>query len=108
MKDYAIQSSPDAPALNTRNFPWTRPANLIMKKSAFPFFSRNGEAAKVAYLFISNSCHELEPVVLDLAAAPGNGNGIIPIGPLLASNRLGNSVGHYSLLGRRLFLFEVA
>ena len=74
--------------MNARNFHWARLANISMQKSGFQFFSRNSEVAKVADLLISNSSHKLEPAVLDLAPE------ILPIGPFLASNRLGNSVGH--------------
>ena len=67
--------------MNNKNLMWACFDGLTSQKNMFDISLRNHEAVKVA---------DFEPAALDSA------QGIIPIGPLLESNRLGNSAGHLS------------
>ncbi|KAJ9707345.1 hypothetical protein PVL29_002372 [Vitis rotundifolia] len=88
IKGQEIQFLPTTiPAINTKNFPWVRNGNLTMQKHLFKLIVRNNEAVKKADWLICNSAYDLEPAAFALAPE------IIPVGPLLARNRLGNSAG---------------
>ncbi|XP_034706294.1 UDP-glycosyltransferase 83A1-like [Vitis riparia] len=84
-----IQLSPTAPAINTKNFPWVRMGNVTMQKTTFEIGFRNREAAEKADWFFSNSTYDFEPAAFALIPK------LIPIGPLVASNRHGNSAGNF-------------
>ncbi|KAA8547919.1 hypothetical protein F0562_004348 [Nyssa sinensis] len=89
IKNQLIQLSPTMPAMNTTNFVWARVGNLTMQKIIFEVMVQNNKAVKLAEWLICNSTYDLEPGAFTLAPE------ILPIGPLLASNRLGNSAGNF-------------
>ena len=89
MKNQVIQLSPTMPFMSTENFPWTCFGDLTAQKTILNLSLRNNKAIEVAHWMISNSSYELEPAAFALFP------NIVPIGPLLASNRLGKSAGHF-------------
>ncbi|CAI9763275.1 unnamed protein product [Fraxinus pennsylvanica] len=84
-----FQFAPAMPIMSTLDFVWTRFQNLTMRKLIFDLMIQNNEAVKSADWLICNSTYDLEPGAFTLAPE------IVPIGPLLASTRLGNSAGHF-------------
>ena len=76
--------------MNNKNLMCACFDGLTSQKNMFDISLRNHEAVKVADWLLCNSVYDFEPAALDSA------QGIIPIGPLLESNRLGNSAGHLS------------
>ncbi|XP_034707760.1 UDP-glycosyltransferase 83A1-like isoform X2 [Vitis riparia] len=61
--------------------------DLAMQKFVFEIIEKGNKAVKEADWLFCNSTYEFEPEAFSLAPQ------MIPIGPLLASNRLGNSLG---------------
>ncbi|KAF7129045.1 hypothetical protein RHSIM_Rhsim10G0043200 [Rhododendron simsii] len=84
-----IQLSPSMPSMTTENLPWLCFHDEKTNKSIFDLFTRNNKAVKFAHWLISNSSYELESAAFALFP------NFLPIGPLLASNRLGKSIGHF-------------
>ncbi|XP_027076748.2 UDP-glycosyltransferase 83A1-like isoform X1 [Coffea arabica] len=89
IKKQTLQLAPTMPLMNTSDFVWARVANLALQKIIFGAMVQNNRLVKLADWLICNSTYDLEPGAFDLAPE------IKPIGPLLASNRLGNSAGHF-------------
>ncbi|KAA8547921.1 hypothetical protein F0562_004350 [Nyssa sinensis] len=89
MKNQMIQLSPAMPAMSTTNFAWACIGDLTTQKIIFEVMVKNNKAVKVAEWLICNSTYELEPAAYTLFPQ------LLPIGPLLASNRLGNSTGYF-------------
>ncbi|KAK4490740.1 hypothetical protein RD792_001443 [Penstemon davidsonii] len=89
LKKQVIQLSPDMPEMNTENFAWTCIGDVTTQKILFQSILQNNKAAKLADWLICNSSYELEPGALNLVP------NCLPIGPLLASNRVGNSAGYF-------------
>ncbi|KAL3636567.1 hypothetical protein CASFOL_018866 [Castilleja foliolosa] len=88
LKDQPIQLAPAMPIMSPSDFVWNRLQILTVQKQIFNIMIQNNEPTQSADKLICNSTHDLEPGAF--AFAPQ----IIPIGPLLASNRLENSLGH--------------
>ncbi|KAI8032652.1 UDP-glycosyltransferase 83A1 [Camellia lanceoleosa] len=88
-KNQMIQLSPTMPAISTTHFVWACIGDLATQKTFFEVFLKNNKSVAVADWLICNSTYELEPAVFTLFP------NIMPIGPLLASNRLGNSAGYF-------------
>ncbi|KAL3525859.1 hypothetical protein ACH5RR_014231 [Cinchona calisaya] len=88
-KNQPLQFPPTMPLMNASDFVWTRVGNMAAQKIMFEAMVQNSRVAKLADWMICNSTYDLEPGAFDLAPE------IKPIGPLLASNRLGNSAGHF-------------
>lgn len=86
-KEQMFQLLPTVPPISTKNFPWTRVGDLAMQRFVFEIIEKGNKAAKEADWLFCNSAYEFEPEAFSLAPQ------MIPIGPLLASNRLGNSLG---------------
>lgn len=84
-----INLTPKMPAMNTRNLIWGRVSDPESLKIMFGSMARVEEFAKLADWIICNSAYELEPAAF--ASFPN----ILPIGPLLASNKLGNQEGYF-------------
>lgn len=82
MKKQVIKLSPDMPAMNTEEFVWACLGNKAMQKNVFELIVRNNKSSKLAEWLLCNSCYDLEPAAFTMASQ------ILPIGPLLASNRL--------------------
>ncbi|KAH7554495.1 hypothetical protein JRO89_XS12G0225500 [Xanthoceras sorbifolium] len=59
------------------------------KKAIFDLMVDNNENLKMAEIRVCNSTYDLEPTAFGLVPD------ILPVGPLLASNRLGNSAGNF-------------
>lgn len=86
-----LQFAPTMPLMNTSDLIWARVGNLAVQKIIFEALVQSSRVVKLADWLICNSNYQLEPGAFALAPE------IIPIGPLLASNRLGNSAGHFWL-----------
>ncbi|KAL7101007.1 hypothetical protein ACP275_08G030200 [Erythranthe tilingii] len=89
VKQQVIQLSPDMPAMSTLGFAWMCIGDFTAQKIIFNSILKNIELAKLADWVICNSSHELERGAL--AVVPN----CVPVGPLLASNRLGKSAGYF-------------
>ncbi|KAL7256589.1 hypothetical protein ACSBR1_010513 [Camellia fascicularis] len=84
-----IQLSPTMPAICTSHLVWACIGDLTTQKIIFELNVRNNRSVQVADWLICNSTYELEPAAFSLFP------NILPIGPLLARNRLGNSAGYF-------------
>jgi UDP:flavonoid glycosyltransferase YjiC (YdhE family) len=84
-----IELAPTMPAMDTANFVWACLGDFTTQKIIFDLMVKTNEAAKMADRIISNSAYDLEPGAFSFAP------NILPIGPLLASNRLGDQLGYF-------------
>ena len=84
-----IQLAPTMPAMDTANFVWACLGDFTTQKIIFDLMVKTNEAAKMADRIISNSAYDLDPGAFSFAP------NILPIGPLLASNRLGDQLGYF-------------
>ncbi|KAL7190599.1 hypothetical protein ACSBR2_022807 [Camellia fascicularis] len=89
IKKQMIQLSPTMPAIHTSKLGWACIGDLATNKAAFETVSRNNESVKAANWLICNSALELEPAAFSLFP------NILPIGPLLSTNRHGKSAGSF-------------
>ncbi|XAR51672.1 Trans-zeatin O-beta-D-glucosyltransferase [Bertholletia excelsa] len=89
MKNHIIHLSPIMPAISTSQLPWACFTDLATLKVIFELILATSRALTLADRLICNSSYELEPGAFELYP------NILPIGPLLASNRLGNSAGYF-------------
>ncbi|KAG8659614.1 UDP-glycosyltransferase 83A1 [Manihot esculenta] len=88
-KQQIIQISPTMPAVNTANFVWACLGNKEAQKNIFGLMVRNNKSVKLTDWLLCNSTYDLEPGAFNLAPQ------LLPIGPLLASNRQADSVGNF-------------
>ncbi|KAF5957553.1 hypothetical protein HYC85_004778 [Camellia sinensis] len=88
-KNQMIKLSPTMPAISTTHFVWACIGDLATQKTFFEVIVKNNKPVAVADWLICNSTYELEPAVFTLFP------NIMPIGPLLTSNGLGNSAGYF-------------
>ncbi|KAJ6738654.1 UDP-GLYCOSYLTRANSFERASE 83A1 [Salix koriyanagi] len=88
-KMQTIMLSPTMPAINTAQLVWAGLGNMNSQKLFFSLMVKNSQSMKLTDWLLCNSAYELEPGAFNLAPH------IIPIGPLVASNRLGDSVGSF-------------
>ena len=84
-----IELAPNMPVINSEDVFWARLGDLTTQKIFFDYLSENMQGMRVADFQFCNSTYDLEPAAF--AVAPK----VLPIGPLLASNRLGNSTGYF-------------
>ncbi|GMP28714.1 hypothetical protein CsSME_00004147 [Camellia sinensis var. sinensis] len=77
------------PAISTTHFVWACIGDLATQKTFFEVIVKNNKPVAMADWLICNSTYELEPAVFTLFP------NIMPIGPLLTSNGLGNSAGYF-------------
>ncbi|KAJ4707333.1 UDP-glycosyltransferase [Melia azedarach] len=85
-----IQLAPNMPAMNSAtDFFWACVGDLTTQKNVFELALMNTNAMKKADWLFCNSTYELEPAAFTIAPK------LLPIGPLLASNRQGNSAGYF-------------
>lgn len=89
LNNQMIQLAPTMPAMDTANFVWACLGDFTTQKIIFDLMVKTNEAAKMADRIISNSAYDLEPGAFSFAP------NILPIGPLLASNRLGDQLGYF-------------
>ncbi|XP_031249184.1 UDP-glycosyltransferase 83A1-like [Pistacia vera] len=88
-KKQMIQFAPNTPEIDSTNFIWANIGGGLAQKILFDYTNKNREAVKVADTFIGNSTYDFEPEAFNLVP------NMLPIGPLLASNRQGNSTGYF-------------
>jgi len=89
VKMQTIMLSPTMPAINTAQLVWACLGNMNSQKLFFALMVKNIQSMKLTEWLLCNSAYELEPGAFNLSPH------IIPIGPLVASNRLGDSVGSF-------------
>ncbi|KAM5581223.1 UDP-glycosyltransferase 83A1-like [Rosa sericea] len=88
-KGQVIHLAPNMPIMKTEDMPWLCFDGLATQKIIFQVGQRNNKAAELAGWVICNSAFDLEPAAFALAPE------ILPIGPLLASSRLGKTAGNF-------------
>ncbi|XP_073136801.1 UDP-glycosyltransferase 83A1-like [Henckelia pumila] len=88
-KKQVIELSPGMPGINTMNLAWATIGDFATQKIIFQFMKDNTKLINLAERVICNTSHELEPAAL--AYVPH----CSAVGPLLASKRLGSTVGHF-------------
>ncbi|KAL8471713.1 hypothetical protein ACS0TY_029090 [Phlomoides rotata] len=90
-KQQMIHLSPEMPAISTSSLIWTHMGDLTTQKLIFQSILQNtyDKSEQMMDWILCNSSYELEPGALKLVPQ------CVPIGPLLASNRLGQSAGNF-------------
>ncbi|KAM1058956.1 hypothetical protein PS1_024113 [Malus domestica] len=73
------------PGMNTSDFVWACRGSNTLQKNVFQLMVRNNQSTKLADWLICISTYDLESAAFAISPQ------ILPIGPLLASNRLENS-----------------
>ncbi|XP_031257640.1 UDP-glycosyltransferase 83A1-like [Pistacia vera] len=90
IKNQMIQLGQNMPVIHSSNLIWANiRQGLATQKKIFDFFYKITKAVNVADFLICNSTYELEPEAFK--SVPN----ILPVGPLLASNRQGNAAGNF-------------
>ncbi|KAI9082455.1 hypothetical protein K1719_035598 [Acacia pycnantha] len=89
LRKQTIQLSSTMPSLSTENLAWLNVGNLTTQKHIFELMMRNIKSMQVTEWLLCNSSHALEQSAFTVSP------NIIPIGPLLTTNPLGNSVGNF-------------
>ncbi|XP_016562266.1 UDP-glycosyltransferase 83A1 [Capsicum annuum] len=89
LKTQGIKLSPNMPIMNPSDFIWACFPDKSMNKMIMNVVAENNERVKFADWVICNSAKELEPGAFDMYPQ------VSPIGPLLASNRLGSAAGNF-------------
>ncbi|XP_062029697.1 UDP-glycosyltransferase 83A1-like [Rosa rugosa] len=87
LKSQMVQLAPKMPMIKSTNFVWACAGNSSTQKILFQFMERTNKNAKLVDWLVCNSAYEMEPAAFALEPQ------ILPIGPLLASSRLGHSAG---------------
>ncbi|XP_065858829.1 UDP-glycosyltransferase 83A1-like [Euphorbia lathyris] len=87
LKIEKIQLAPDMPFMSTTNFVWLGFEDEIMRRKIFENVNKHNKTLKLADRIICNTAYDLEAGAFTLFPK------ILPIGPLLASSRNGNSAG---------------
>ncbi|XP_065855463.1 UDP-glycosyltransferase 83A1-like [Euphorbia lathyris] len=87
LKNEMIQLAPGLPTMNTTNFLWCCLHDLNIQKFMFNRMIKTNKALKETDFILCNSAYDLEPGAFSFDPR------MVPIGPLLASNRLGESGG---------------
>ncbi|KAL5739190.1 hypothetical protein ACOSQ2_028370 [Xanthoceras sorbifolium] len=89
IKKELVQLAPNMPAHSSANFLWLCVGDLSVQKVMFDMLIKNNDTIKMAEIMVCNSSHDLEPAAFSLLPE------MLPVGPLLASNRLGSSAGNF-------------
>ncbi|XP_050226881.1 UDP-glycosyltransferase 83A1-like [Mercurialis annua] len=89
LKNQMIEMAPTMPVMSTQNLLWNCIGDSATQKIIFDVVNKNNAAANLADRIICNSAYNLEPGAFSLTPK------IQPIGPLLASNRQGDSSGSF-------------
>ncbi|WKA04018.1 hypothetical protein VitviT2T_022084 [Vitis vinifera] len=89
IKNQNFQLSPNMPPINTANLPWACMGDSTAQRLVSKYLLRNSISITVADWLICNSTYDLEPEAFTLAQT------LLPVGPLLASNRQANTAGHF-------------
>ncbi|XP_065858830.1 UDP-glycosyltransferase 83A1-like [Euphorbia lathyris] len=89
LKHQKIQLAPAMPAMNSEHFVWACIGDEITNRIIFDLVKYNNKAVKLVDWIICNSAYDLEPGAFTFVPK------ILPIGPLLANTRQGNSRGSF-------------
>ncbi|XP_071703086.1 UDP-glycosyltransferase 83A1-like [Rutidosis leptorrhynchoides] len=89
LSDQIIQLSESMPPIKPENLGWLCFKDVDMVEAVFQSSKAIEEASTLTEWFICNSATELEPAAFNLFPQ------LLSIGPLLASNRLGDQAGHF-------------
>lgn len=89
LKKQMVQLAPGMPEMDSALFVWACIGDAKTQKIIFELMKINNRTAKKAVWVLCNTTDVLEKETFN--AFPE----ILPIGPLLASNRLGKSMGHF-------------
>ncbi|KAF5754946.1 putative trans-zeatin O-beta-D-glucosyltransferase [Helianthus annuus] len=89
LKDHTIQLSEAMPPIKSENLAWACFMDVATIEASFQLVKEAEEAYRLTEWFICNSTTDLE------AAAFSMYSQLMPIGPLLASNRLADQAGHF-------------
>ncbi|KAL3525862.1 hypothetical protein ACH5RR_014234 [Cinchona calisaya] len=89
LKNQMVKLSPNIPEMKPEHFLWACFNDLELQKIAFQTLCKTNVTVKLADWLICNTSDELEAATFTLFPQ------MLPIGPLLASNRLGKSVGSF-------------
>ncbi|XP_060194459.1 UDP-glycosyltransferase 83A1-like [Lycium barbarum] len=89
LKKQGIKLSPNMPIMNSSDFTWAFFPDPALRRVIFDLINDNAERVKSASWIVCNSAKELEPEAFAMFPQ------MSPIGPLLATNRLGSSTGHF-------------
>ncbi|XP_074324967.1 UDP-glycosyltransferase 83A1-like [Apium graveolens] len=89
MKKQMIHLSPTMPPMNTETFTWACFSDFATRKSVFELFVAGNKFMKLAKWILCNSAYELEAETF--TSFPE----MLPIGPLSASNKLGDKPGSF-------------
>ncbi|KAL9451035.1 hypothetical protein AB3S75_012728 [Citrus x aurantiifolia] len=81
--------APNMPEMNSRDCFWAHIGDLTSQKIVFDLLDRNMRAMIAVNFQFCNSTYELESEAFTTFPE------LLPIGPLLASNRLGNTAGYF-------------
>ncbi|KAL7604048.1 hypothetical protein Lser_V15G20320 [Lactuca serriola] len=89
MKKQMVQLSPTMPAISSLEFTWLGIGDLKTQEILFNLMVKASEFVTLADFTICNSTYELEKGTF--TSYPE----ILPVGPLLASHRVANQIGHF-------------
>ncbi|GKA76890.1 UDP-glycosyltransferase 83A1-like protein [Tanacetum coccineum] len=89
LKETIFQLSSTMPPMSTAEFGWACMGTLETTKILFKYAIAAVEADKTTEWKLCNSTHELESPTFNMFP------NLLPIGPLLASNRLSKQAGHF-------------
>ncbi|KAI3713136.1 hypothetical protein L1987_71708 [Smallanthus sonchifolius] len=89
LKDETIQLSETMPPIKPENLGWACFKDVAIVEASFQVVKEAEEASRLTEWFICNSTTELEAAAFSLYPQ------LLPIGPLLASNRLADQTGHF-------------
>ncbi|KAH6791959.1 hypothetical protein C2S52_002436 [Perilla frutescens var. hirtella] len=87
LRSEVIRLSPSLPEMSPNYFAWACLPDLAARKAVFRGVVENNKSAKLAQWLVCNSSYELEGGALAFL------DNCLPIGPLLASSRLGKPAG---------------
>ncbi|TXG70502.1 hypothetical protein EZV62_005437 [Acer yangbiense] len=88
-KQKMVQLSPTIPSMNTSRIGWVKHETGKVEKYVFEFASKINKSMALTEWVLCNSSYDLEAEAFKMNPK------ILPIGPLLASNRSGNIVGNF-------------
>ncbi|KAI7728887.1 hypothetical protein M8C21_005592 [Ambrosia artemisiifolia] len=89
LHENTFQLSPTMPSMRAAEFGWTCMGSIATIKALFKFTLTAVEAVKAAQWRLCNSTIALESATFNMFP------NLMPIGPLLASNRLAKQAGHF-------------
>ena len=89
MSKQMFRIAPNMPEMNSGDCFWTNIGDLNTQKIIFDLLDRNMRAMIAINFQLCHSTYELESEAFTVVPE------LLPIGPLLAGNRLGNSAGHF-------------